>query len=424
MSTVRLRTDDLVLGLNTLAAVNAANAVRPFDRHHQLSVPCFFAGWPTSELPLQTLALHAGLNATALAHGDIRGRRGAFGVGLSVASAAALLAVHRRAKTAGDVYERALRAELGPDYEREVLLPEHPGPDAADARSFGPVRMLRVRRRFARHADISYGPAGRANQLDVWARDDLPRDGAAPVLLQVPGGAWISGNKQGQAYPLMSHLAERGWVCVAMSYRLSPRATWPDHIVDVKRALAWIKQNIAGYGGDPGFVAITGGSAGGHLSSLAALTPDDAQWQPGFEDADTSVAAAAPFYGAYDWFDAEHIGHHGLPGLVSKYVTKSRRRDDPELYRQASPMYRLRSDAPPFLVSHGSNDSLIPVEQGRAFARKLREVSTSPVVYAELPGAQHAYDVFGSARANLTARSVAHFLGWVYGRYRRDQISS
>lgn len=416
---MRVATDDLVLGLNTLAALNAANAGRPFDRRHDASVPCFFAGWPTSELPLQVLGAHAALNAAALAHGDIRGRRGAVGVGLSLASAAALLSIHRTAKRAGDVYEAALTQVLGSGYRDDVVLPEFPGADAADVHTFGAARMLRVRRRFAHHADIAYGPAGRANHLDVWTRGDLPTDAKAPVLLQVPGGAWISGNKQGQAYPLMSHLAERGWVCVAMSYRLSPRATWPDHIVDVKRALAWIKQHIAGYGGDPGFVAITGGSAGGHLSSLAALTPGEREWQPGFEDVDTSVAAAAPFYGAYDWLDAEHVGHRGLPGLVSKYVTKSRRSADPELYRRASPLYRVHADAPPFLVSHGANDSLIPVEQGRLFAQKLREVSTSPVVYAELPGAQHAYDVFGSARANLAAESVARFLGHVYGRYLR-----
>ena len=67
-------------------------------------------------------------------------------------------------------------------------------------------------------------------------------------------------------------MAERGWICVSMAYRVSPRNTWPAHIVDVKRALAWVKENIADYGGDPDFVAITGGSAGGHLTALAALT--------------------------------------------------------------------------------------------------------------------------------------------------------
>ena len=157
---------------------------------------------------------------------------------------------------------------------------------------------------------MRYGPHGRANLADIWRRRDLPRDGKAPVLLQVPGGAWMIGWRRPQAYPLMSHLVARGWICVSMNYRVSPLHTWPDHIVDVKRALAWVKENIADYGGDPNFVAISGGSAGGHLSALAALTPNDPKFQPGFEEADTSVVAAVPVYGRYDWFST-----HG-PGRV------------------------------------------------------------------------------------------------------------
>ncbi len=89
-------------------------------------------------------------------------------------------------------------------------------------------------------------------------------------------------------------------MCVAINYRLSPRATWPAHIVDCKRAVAWVREHIAEYGGDPGFIAVSGGSAGGHLSSLLALTPNQPEWQPGFEDMDTSVDACLPFYGVYD----------------------------------------------------------------------------------------------------------------------------
>ena len=92
-----------------------------------------------------------------------------------------------------------------------------------------------------------------ANLADIWRRRDLPRDGKAPVLLQVPGGAWAIGMRRPQAYPLMSHLADRGWVCVSIDYRVSPRHTWPDHIVDVKRALAWIKEQHRRLRRRPGF---------------------------------------------------------------------------------------------------------------------------------------------------------------------------
>ena len=211
----------------------------------------------------------------------------------------------------------------------------------------------------------------------------------------------------------MTHLVERGWVCVSINYRLSPRSTWPDHIIDVKRALAWTKAHIADYGGDPDWVAITGGSAGGHLCALAALTAGDPRFQPGFVDADTSVRAAVPFYGIYD-FTGEVDLHPLLTPSLSTYVFKQSRRQFPDTYRAASPMTYVGPDAPPFFILHGSNDSLVPVEQARAFSARLRDTSTSPVVYAELPEAQHAFDIFGSPRAAHTAVAVEQFLAEVY----------
>src|SRR5206468_11166511 len=140
---------------------------------------------------------------------------------------------------------------------------------------------------YAHDTDISYGEYGARNLLDIWRRPDLDRGGRAPVLLQVPGGAWMMGGKRQQAYPLMSHLAELGWVCVAINYRLSPRSTWPHHIVDVKRALAWVKEHIGEYGGDPDSVSLTRAAAGGPLSSLAARAPHAPQCQPGLANAAT-----------------------------------------------------------------------------------------------------------------------------------------
>src|SRR6202044_4111063 len=103
-------------------------------------------------------------------------------------------------------------------------------------RPSGALRPTQIRRRYVAREDIvRYGPYGRANLADIWRRRDLPRDGKAPVLVQIPGGAWMIGMRRPQAYPLMSHLAARGWICVSLGYRSSPVHTWPDHMVAVKR---------------------------------------------------------------------------------------------------------------------------------------------------------------------------------------------
>ena len=230
------------------------------------------------------------------------------------------------------------------------------------------------------------------------------------MLLQVHGGAWVIGNKDQQGMPLMAHMAERGWVCVAINYRLSPRSTWPDHIVDVKRAIAWVKDHISEYGGDPDFVAITGGSAGGHLSSLAALTQNEPQFQPGFEEADTSLVAAVPFYGVYDFTNRDGTGYAGMEDMLTRMVLKTPMSESRQIWDDASTMSWVSHDAPPFMVLHGTNDSLVPVEQARSFVSMLEAESKQPVVYAELPGAQHAFDVFESPRSIHSVFAVHRFL--------------
>jgi acetyl esterase/lipase len=392
--------------------LNAANGVRPLGREGYLTLPVFAFGWPTTEMsPLYLTgsvldALRRGLR------GDFRGPRGRIALLLTAIAWALLWLIQRRNVAAEPFFEEPLREALGDDY-KTIAAQSQP---ARRRRLIGVPPNELIRRRYVEKADtVQYGPHPRVNFADIWRRRDLPRDGKAPVLLQVPGGAWAIGMRRPQAYPLLSHLAERGWVCVSIDYRVSPRHTWPDHIVDVKRALAWVNENIAEYGGDPEFIAITGGSAGGHLAALAALTPDDPQYQPGFEDADTAVVAAVPIYGRYDWFTTTGSGRKEFIAFLQKFVVKKRFADNRQVYLDASPITRLRPDAPPFFILHGKDDSIIPVPEGREFAEAIRDVSRSVVAYAEIPHAQHAFDFYyGSPRAHYTAQAVAQFLSWVH----------
>ena len=395
------------------AAATTANAVRPVARSGAVSIPSFGFGVVPSELPIQAGLFQLATGALLARKGGARGWRGALGLAAYGASVAGLVHMHRQAGQAGRVLEQALIDELGAGYRSRISETFNPRPEVPLTRQQLVRPDMRLRKRYLSARNLSYGDAGRRNHLDVWKRSDLASDAKAPVLLQVHGGAWTMAMKEGQGEPLMGHLAERGWVCVTMNYRLSPRATWPDHIVDVKKALAWVKANIAAHGGDPSFVAITGGSAGGHLASLAALTPHVKEFQPGFEDVDTSVAAAVPFYGVYDFVNRHGNSRADMEPFVGKNVFKSRLEEDRARWEQASTITHVGPHAPPFFVLHGSNDSLVPVEQARTFADELRKESTEPVVYAELPGAQHAYEVFPSQRAVASVHAVERFLALV-----------
>jgi acetyl esterase/lipase len=409
------------IAVAALSAATTLNGYRPLVPKGYPSIFAWGFGLVVTEFPLQTLLGQlAGLLVTA--RRLTRPVRTTAWL-LTGLSAVGLLNFRRASHQATGPLTAALDNALGTDRRTESSgLWRRPAGEGT-AKTPGALRMLRIYRDYAHDGDISYGEYGGANHLDIWRLPDLDRNGKAPVLFQIPGGAWISGNKRGQAHPLMSHLAELGWVCVAINYRHSPRNTWPDHIVDVKRALAWVKTHIAEYGGDPDFVTITGGSAGGHLSALAALTPNDPRFQPGFEDVDTRVHAAVPFYGVYDFTRFDDAMHPSMPELLEQMVVKQRLETNRQSYVDASPVSYVSADAPPFFVLHGRNDSLVPVEQARGFVTKLRDVSTQPVAYAELPLTQHAFDIFGSARAAHAAVAVEQFLAEVYARRTLESVA-
>jgi acetyl esterase/lipase len=413
----------LFLVLSILGFLSVLNALRPLP-FTLLSVPSFFSGWIVSELAPHHLVAHVFAVGAFVAAGAVEGTAGWVALALAVLTAVGLIVLVGQAHRAGAVLEAALEEGLGQGYSdridpRFTERHEHTVPWSSLILPFRwrHPEVKRVR-------NVSYGPYGRRNRLDVYHHRDRPT--GAPTLFQIHGGAWTIGNKDQQAIPLMLHLASRGWVCVAANYRLSPRATFPDHLVDLKQALAWIKEHGPEYGADPTFVVVTGGSAGGHLTALVGLTHDDPEYQPGFEQADTSVAAAVPYYGVYDFVNDFGIKANELRAtrFLERMVMKKKRKEHPEAWRKASPHFRIRPDAPPFFVIHGTHDSLVPVEEARQFVRKLREVSQAPVVYAELPGAQHAFDIFPSLRTGHVIRAVERFLDYVYSGHLSAKVEA
>jgi acetyl esterase/lipase len=279
-----------------------------------------------------------------------------------------------------------------------------------------PVWKAFEHRKSVYRSSVRYGDHP-SQVLDVWRPKELPSH-PAPVLLFVPGGAWVHGSRMLQGYALMSHLAEMGWVCLSIDYRVAPNHRWPQHITDVKTAVAWARANVDKFGGDRDFVALAGTSAGGHLAALAGLTGNDPELQRDLpEGSDTAVDAVICIYGRYDWEDRSTAERARFVDFLERVVVKHTIARHPEIFRDASPIARTHADAPPFLVIHGSGDTVIPVQQARDFVEKLRSVSRSLVGYVELPGAGHGFDMTDGARTGSMATAIGLFLNEV----RRNQ---
>ena len=146
-----------------------------------------------------------------------------------------------------------------------------------------------------------------------------------------------------------------------------------------------------------------------------ALTPNHVELQPNNPHTDTSIQACIPLYGVYDLmvrYD-QHLNGKALRNLISTRVLHETPEQSPELWEQASPIAQINVDSPPFMVLHGTLDSLLSPNCGRVFSQKLREVSRNPVVWAEIQGAEHGWDMFHSPRAEHTIDGIHRFLEWV-----------
>ena len=233
------------------------------------------------------------------------------------------------------------------------------------------VRRLRGRR---------YGPGGGAHRLDVVV-PRRPPAGPRPVLVYFHGGGFVMGSKALGGRPLLNRLAAQGWVCVSANYRLRG-ATYAERLDDTRSVLQWVREHAEELGADPGAVLLSGGSAGAHLAAMTALVGEEVD--------DVGVRGVVGMYGYYGAVD------HSLPSGTDVGDN-------------------ARPDAPPFLLLHGAQDTLVRKEDVRELATRLRTASTSPVVHAEPPGTNHNFDFFPSLRWASVGDAVDRFVHLALG---------
>jgi len=362
-------------------------------------------------------------------HLEVLGGFAALGVGGRRYVSSIVAGMTRARLSPGTAEERDAQRALTPSVLTAALegivAAEHLAQPWPSHRARAPFWKAAGQRRYVHRSSVRYGDHP-SQLLDVWRSDGTDSvQKPAPVLVFIPGGAWVFGRRELQGHALMAHLARRGWVCLSVQYRSSPRHRWPRQITDVKAAIAWARANAHQFGGDPNFVAVAGCSAGGHLATLAGLTANDPHWQAGLSvDADTSVDAVVSVYGLYDWHDRSTPERDRFMEFLERVVVKRSQARHPEVFRAASPTERVHSFAPPFLAVHGSKDGLIPVAEARGFVDRLRSVSESTVGYIELPGVGHGFDLVDGTRTAPVVAAIGRFLHHVHQERMHGKVTS
>jgi acetyl esterase/lipase len=363
-----------------LVAASTACAVRRPRHSGRSGTAALLVGFGAASVPGWLMGCLAALTAFTWWSGDLLTPLGLVGLVLAVGALAGLALVvaasgrPTRAAVARAFSASGLSAEL-PAAGRDTLLV----PRATPGNVLLPFR--RRRGDVERIRDVSYGPDPRRHRLDLYRSRETPPTG--PVLVHFHGGHFVSGRRDRESLPLLYHLAAAGWIAVSADYALGGAAAFPQAHVDAKRAIAWVREHIARYGGDPAQVVVAGNSAGAHLALFAALTADEARYQPGFEHARTAVAAAV-----------------GLGGYYGPLLA-----DRPDSAVAA----HVHAAAPPVLLLHGENDPVVPAEAARRLAHQLTSVSRAAVVHATLPRAGHNLDYFHSSRTRAVIAAVAGF---------------
>lgn len=356
-------------------------------RPNALAKASWLFGMVINEVPFLGIYFLVAATVLAWAEGDLGSAAGTITAAVAAVTLVGLtIAAWRGVRTDRPV-ERALTLGLGADWRDRIATP---------LRRHRPwarillIPFMRSRFDVERINNIRYGDAGRRNLLDVYRRRDAPA--GAPVLVYFHGGGFTTGKKSHESRPLLTRLASQGWVCISANYRLRPEAQFPDHQIDAKKVIAWARAHGHSYGADPSRLFVAGSSAGANIAGLCALTPNEPMFQPGFESADTAVTGAVLLYGYYGhYFSAEPDG------------------PPPNLQPQAY----IHGHAPPIFVAHGTKDGWGTVEGARHFADRLRRAANNTVVYAELPGGQHSFDVFHSARYEAVVDGAEAFTAWI-----------
>lgn len=355
--------------------------------------------WSVWLLPAGLISLLCGAGALFIGH---RGASAWAGIALSIVT------VVCASVPVVEAYNVAARRGVSLSWNRYLF-----GTEQADA-----LAMIDVRR------DVEFAnPDGHPLRLDVYQPRDSTQRGPhadaasrplAPAVIVIHGGAWSGGEKSDFA-TYDRWLAAGGRVVFDVEYRLASGAQrFPAQVVDIKCAIAWVKNNAAHYRVDPERLGLLGRSAGGQLALLAAYTANDPTPLPDSCNArETSVRAVISFYGPADLaWDYTHPGRPDVidtPRVLENYLGGSPA-SAPQAYASASPIEHVSAQSPPTLFLHGGHDQLVLAENVERIMPKLAAAGVE-VTYVYLPWGQHGFDYnFNGWGSQIAQAEIGKFL--------------
>ncbi len=366
----------LLLG-GLLGLASSWNAGRPLGDPTRRYSPWWLPAMVVAELAPFWLLVHGGVLALGLSLGGWSNWGGRVGLVLLLTSAVVLLRILARSLRGVRRLRPLIAGRIHPARGRARLVgrPIPTPPGVTETHGIG---------------------WGAGLTLDLVVPDDGRR--ARPVLVYVHGGGWTGGDPQRQARDLYHALALDGWATVAVRYPFTPHVSVEDQIETIRAAVRWVRYDLPEHGLEASRVVLAGGSAGGHLASMAALTATEPE---------ELVDACVGLYGVYDMANRNRTRAHWTK--TRREVMLASVEEAPDRYRDVSPLDRIHDASPPFLVVHGTHDTLVPVGEGEQFVDALRAAGR-PVDFVPVHGAQHAYDALSSITSRASAAVVRDWL--------------
>jgi acetyl esterase/lipase len=247
------------------------------------------------------------------------------------------------------------------------------------------------------HPDVTYSTiAGyRPMVMDIYTPKN---DGIAkPLILFIHGGGWIGGHTRHSGalsdFPkVLAQLASEGFIVASLEYRLSSEAPFPAQMQDARAGLRFLKANAGKYGIDASRVGVWGGSAGGHLAALTALSCGDTKVDPAPAPAGSEcVQAAVTWYGVFDFVPMlARMAATGGAAAENNFLRCTPATCAAERVASVSPVAYIDAKDPPFLLIHGDEDKTVPVDQSHAAEAKMKAAGMH-VESIYIPGVDHSF---------------------------------